>query len=210
MAFDYLDVEPAAGVRHRYVHLCRSRSSRDPCHDRERSLKARPTRRLRITPESHAIMLRRRHSIATCPRNPAMARRRSMNSKPGGNEAGNPHVSGSRCANNSANVGPRPVRRRVCATKTAAARAHDSAVSSPVKSSKTYAQEAGAGESIPLHQIGLGSGPTATISITIARTGLSRDATGCRREGQHTCRSSGGRPGSKDCFVWPPKLCHTD
>lgn len=105
-------------------------------------------------------MSRRRHSVAACPRNREMARRRSTNSRPSGNGAGSPDVSGSRCAKSSEKVGPCPVRRRVWATKIAAARAHSSAVSSPVNSSKTYAHATGGGVAIPRHQIGLGSGST--------------------------------------------------
>ncbi len=137
------------------------RCSRASCRRRDRSRNARPTRRLRVTWVSQLTMSRRRHSVAACPRKREIARRRSMNSSPSGNGAGNPDVSGSRCAKSSANVGPCPVRRRVWAIKMAAARAHSSAVSSPVKSSKTYAHAAGGGAAIPRHQIGLGSGSTS-------------------------------------------------
>lgn len=159
---------------------------------------------------SQLIMPRRRHSVAACPRNPETARRRSRKSNSLGNGAGRPEVSGSKCLKSSAKVGPYPVRRRVCAMNIPAASAHSSAVSSPVKSSNTYAHAAAGGVEIPRHQIGLGSGFTATITIAVAHISRSRDATGWHREGSTRAGSSGRCPASEDCFVWPPKLCHTD
>jgi hypothetical protein len=66
----------------------------------------------------------------------------------------------------------------------------------------------------PRHQIGLGSGSTATFSITVARMSRSRRATGCHRGGQHTCRESGERPEHRlfrmASPIMPYRLGHID
>lgn len=163
-----------------------------------------------MTSRSHPTMPRRRHSIATRPLNVETTRRRSMNSSPGGKEPGNPVVSGNRCVNSSANVGPRDVRRRVCATKIAAPNAHCSAESSPVRSSNTYAHWAGGGTDSTCHHAGYDTCSTITFTIAAACTSQPREATGSSGQAAHVQRRAEGSDKSIDCFVWPSKLCHTE
>lgn len=160
----------------------RRRSLRCRCRSRDRARNSRPTRRLRVTSLSHATMPLRRHSIATCRRNPWTTRRHSTASTSGGSAAGTPFVSGRRCRNSSEKVGPFDVRRRVCAMKIAAASAHSSAVSSPVSASNTYAHAAGGGVLVPRHQTGYETsfnGPSQSRSISRHRF---RAATGVSSE----------------------------